>query len=152
VSQAWITTDPISPNSVVQHVRTDNDGAVNLFLGVVRDHNEGKSVSGMHYDVYHEMAERTLREIVAEAEALPGSGDVAAVHRVGELKIGEISVAIAAAAPHRAAAFDACRYVIEEIKKRLPVWKQERYITGETRWLAGEHENAGSREREPHAG
>jgi molybdopterin synthase catalytic subunit len=71
---------------------------------------------------------------------------------VGELKIGEVSVAIAAAAPHRAAAFDACRYVIEEIKRRLPVWKQERYITGETRWLAGEPESTAVREHENYAG
>jgi len=149
--RAWITREPISADSVLGHVRTDADGAINLFLGIVRDHNEGQAVSGMHYDVYFEMAERTLRDIVREAEALPGTGKVAAVHRVGELKIGEASVAIAAAAPHRAQAFAACRYVIEEIKKRLPVWKQERYVTGEQRWLPGaaavdsrtepEHEN-----------
>jgi molybdopterin synthase catalytic subunit len=151
-ARAWITTDPLSADSVLQLVGTDKDGAINVFLGVVRDHNDGQAVSGMHYDVYLEMAERTLRDIVAEAEALPGTGEVAAVHRVGELKIGEASVAIAAAAPHRSAAFEACRYVIEEIKKRLPVWKQERYITGETRWLAGEHASTQAREHEQHAG
>ena len=96
----------------------------------------------MHYDAYIEMAEKTLHAIVAEAEALPGTGRVAAVHRIGELKVGEVSVAIAASAPHRAEAFAACRYVIEEIKKRLPVWKQERYVSGGTQWLPGEVSNA----------
>jgi molybdopterin synthase catalytic subunit len=153
-TRAWITTNPISAESVLSRVGSNADGAVNLFLGVVRDHNEGRAVSGMHYDVYLEMAERTLHEIVVEAEALSGSSQVAAVHRVGELKIGEISVAIAAAAPHRAAAFEACRYVIEEIKKRLPVWKQEHYITGEARWLPGSGVEASTkpREHEQHAG
>jgi molybdopterin synthase catalytic subunit len=141
--KSWITTDPISADSVLMHVGGDADGAINVFLGVVRDHNDGQSVNGMHYDAYVEMAERTLHEIVSEAEALPGTGRVAAVHRIGELKVGEASVAIAASAPHRAEAFAACRYVIEEIKKRLPVWKQERYVTGDTRWLAGEQANAG---------
>ncbi|HEX6063082.1 MAG TPA: molybdenum cofactor biosynthesis protein MoaE, partial [Longimicrobiales bacterium] len=112
-------------------------------LGVVRDHNEGSAVSGMHYDAYPEMAERVLRDIVAEASSQAGVGKVAAVHRIGELRVGEISVAIAASAAHRAAAFAACRHVIEQIKKRLPVWKQERYVDGAERWLAGEVPHAG---------
>ena len=140
--KSWITTAPISADSVLSHVGGDADGAIDLFLGVVRDHNDGREVSGMHYDAYVEMAEKTLHAIVMEAEALPGAGRVAAVHRIGELKVGEVSVAIAASAPHRAEAFAACRYVIEEIKKRLPVWKQERYVSGGTQWLAGEVSNA----------
>jgi molybdopterin synthase catalytic subunit len=125
---------------VLPLVGGSEDGAIDLFLGVVRDHNEGSAVSGMHYDAYVEMAEPTLQAIVTEANALPGVGRVAAVHRIGELAVGDVSVAIAASAPHRAAAFSASRYVIEEIKKRLPVWKQERYLTGELKWLGGERE------------
>ena len=140
---AFITRDPISADVVLQHVGADSDGAINLFLGVVRDHNDGSAVSGMHYDAYVEMAQRTLCDIVAEAEALPGVGRVAAAHRIGELQIGEVSVAIAASAPHRAEAYEASRYVIEQIKKRLPVWKQERYLSGEQKWLDGEVANAG---------
>ena len=151
-ARAWITDQPVSADAVLGLVGGSLDGAVNLFLGVVRDHNDGQPVSGMHYDVYLQMAERTLSDIVAEAEALPGTSKVAAVHRVGELRIGDVSVAIAAAAPHRAEAFAACRYVIEQIKQRLPVWKREHYTSGETRWLAGEHESAGAREHENHAG
>ena len=135
---AWITREPISAESVLPLVGGPSDGAIDLFLGVVRDQNEGAAVSGMHYDAYVEMAETTLREIVEEAAALDGVGKVAAVHRIGELTIGEVSVAIASSAPHRAQAFAATRYVIEEIKKRLPVWKQERYLEGTERWLPGE--------------
>jgi molybdopterin synthase catalytic subunit len=135
---AWITREPISSESVLSLVGGPGDGAIDLFLGVVRDQNEGAAVSGMHYDAYVEMAESTLREIVEEAAALDGVGKVAAVHRIGELTIGEVSVAIASSAPHRAQAFAATRYVIEEIKKRLPVWKQERYLEGTERWLPGE--------------
>lgn len=135
---AWLTPDPISADSVLPLVGGRSDGAIDLFLGVVRDTNEGSAVSGMHYDAYVEMAERVLRAIVEEAEAQPGVGSVAAVHRVGELSVGEVSVAIAASAPHRTEAFAACRYVIEQIKQRLPVWKQERYLAGSERWLAGE--------------
>jgi molybdopterin synthase catalytic subunit len=137
---AWITRDVISADSVLTLVGGPADGAIDVFVGVVRDHNDGAAVSGMHYDAYVEMAERELRAIVAEASALPGVGKVAAVHRVGELAVGDVSVAIAASAPHRAEAFQACRYVIEEIKKRLPVWKREHYRTGEQRWLGSESE------------
>ena len=137
---AWITRDVISADSVLTMVGGSADGAIDVFLGVVRDHNDGAAVTGMHYDAYIEMAEKELVAIVAEANALPGVGKVAAVHRVGELVVGDVSVAIAASAPHRAEAFRACRYVIEEIKKRLPVWKQERYRTGEQRWLGSESE------------
>jgi molybdopterin synthase catalytic subunit len=137
---AWITRDPISVESVLALVGGPADGAIDIFLGVVRDHNDGSAVSGMRYDAYVEMAEQVLRAIVTEAAGLKGVGKVAAVHRIGELEVGEASVAIAASAPHRAEAFAACRYVIEEIKKRLPVWKQERYVTGEEHWLGAEQE------------
>ena len=97
-----------------------------------------------------QIAETMLREIVSEAAGMDGVGKVAAVHRIGELAIGEVSVAIATSAPHRAQAFAATRYVIEEIKKRLPVWKREHYISGENAWLPGErvreHERTGARD------
>lgn len=132
-----ITSDPITAETVLRHVGDDGDGAVCVFLGVVRDHNEGRSVRGVAYSAYREMAERVLAEIAAEAAERAGSDRVAVVHRTGELAVGEASVAIAVSSPHRAEAFDACRYVIEEIKKRLPVWKQERYVDGDEAWLDG---------------
>ena len=132
----WITRDPIGAQSVLRLVGREADGAITLFLGTVRNTNDGRPVTGMRYEAYVEMAEEVLRAIVYEAEQQSG-GRVAAVHRIGELAVGEVSVAIAASTPHRAQSFDACRYVIEEIKKRLPVWKHEHYADGQARWLDG---------------
>ena len=132
-----ITRGPISPDAVLRHVGGPEDGAAILFLGTVRNHNEGAPVSGMTYDAYADMAERVLAEIAAEGAESLGSARLAVVHRVGQLEIGDVSVAIAASSPHRAESFDAARYVIEEIKKRLPVWKKEHYVEGEARWLDG---------------
>lgn len=134
---ADIVEHPIEPTSVLDRVGGDADGAVILFLGVVRNHADGRSVTGLRYDAYLEMAREVLREIVGEVARKMGSTEVATVHRVGELEVGEVSVAIAAASPHRAEAFDASRYVIEEIKKRLPVWKKERYVDGDASWVEG---------------
>lgn len=134
---AWITTDPIGAETVLPLVASDQHGAALLFLGIVRDHNEGRAVSGVHYQAYHEMAECTLREIAAEAVARVQPASIAVVHRIGELAVGDVSLAIAVSTPHRAAAFEACRYAIEELKQRLTVWKQERYTSGDARWLAG---------------
>ena len=143
MTRAWITREPIDAGVVLGLVGSDQDGAAVLFLGVVRDHNEGRAVAGMTYEAYGEMAEKVLAEIAAEAAERAGSDRVAVVHRVGELDVGEPSVAIAVSTPHRAEAFDASRYVIEQIKVRLPVWKQERYREGESRWLEGVQPVAG---------
>lgn len=135
---AWITREPIGPRAVLERVGAPEVGAILLFLGVVRDHNDGAAVNGITYDAYDEMATKVLAEIAGEAAQRLGSDRVAVVHRVGELAIGDVSVAIAASSPHRAESFDATRYVIEEIKKRLPVWKKEHYVESESKWLEGE--------------
>ena len=135
--QAWVTRAAIEPGGVLDRVGADEDGAVVLFLGVVRDHNDGAAVTGVTYDAYEAMATRVLTEIAGEAAERLGTDRIAVVHRVGELGIGDVSVAIAASSPHRAESFDAARYVIEEIKKRLPVWKKEHYVDTEPRWLEG---------------
>ncbi|HEX6559378.1 MAG TPA: molybdenum cofactor biosynthesis protein MoaE [Longimicrobiales bacterium] len=135
--RAWITDEAISAESVRRLVAADEHGATLVFLGTVRDHNEGRAVRGVHYEAYREMAEQVLRAIVAEAAERNHPANIAAVHRLGELSIGDVSIAIAVATPHRAEAFDACRYIIEEVKKRLSVWKQERYASGEKSWLDG---------------
>lgn len=127
----------IDPAEVLSRVGSDEDGAAILFLGVVRDHADGRSVNGMRYDAYLEMAEDVLREIAREAASRLGTDRLAVVHRTGELAVGEVSVAIAVSSPHRAESFDASRYVIEEIKKRLPVWKQEHYADGAAAWVPG---------------
>jgi molybdopterin synthase catalytic subunit len=135
--RAWITTEPIAAESVLAHVGADADGATALFLGVVRDHNDGRPVRGVRYSAYDAMAQQVLSAIAAEATRIAQSDRVAVVHRTGELAVGEASVAIAVSAPHRAPAFDACRHIIEEIKKRLPVWKEELYADGGRAWLEG---------------
>lgn len=129
--------DPIDPAEVLSRVGDDEDGAAVLFLGVVRDHADGRPVRGITYEAYQEMAAPVLGEIATEAAARLGTERLAVVHRVGTLSVGEISVAIAASSPHRAESFDAARYVIEEIKKRLPVWKKEHYADGGDGWVEG---------------
>ena len=133
--RTWITTDVINADSVLPLVAAAENGAAVLFLGIVRNHNEGRAVAGVHYEAYREMAENVLRDIAGEAAARIAPASIAAVHRFGDLKVGEVSIAIAASTPHRAEAFDACRYVIEEVKKRLSVWKQEHYVEGAAAWL-----------------
>lgn len=134
---ARVTADPIDANTVLAHVGTADDGAVLTFLGTVRRQNDGLPVRGLRYDAYTAMAERTLAEIAGEANRRFHPSRIAVVHRTGELEIGEVSVAIAVSTPHRADAFDAVRYIIEELKQRLPVWKKEHYVTGAERWLDG---------------
>jgi molybdopterin synthase catalytic subunit len=137
VIRATIQAEPIAPDAVLADVGSDEDGAVLLFLGVVRNHADGRSVRGMHYDAYTEMATSVLHEIATEAAARLGTDRVSVVHRTGELAIGEVSVAIAVSSPHRSESYEASRYVIEEIKKRLPVWKRERYTDGGDAWVEG---------------
>lgn len=134
---ARVVREPIDTADVLAKVGGTHDGAVLLFLGTVRDHSEGRVVDGVTYEAYEEMARDLLQAIAAEAAEILGTGDVAVLHRVGELDVGEVSVAIAVSSPHRAEAYEASRYVIEEIKKRLPVWKQERYRDGEEAWVRG---------------
>lgn len=135
--RASVQPDPIVPESVLAEVGSDEDGAVLLFLGVVRNHADGRAVGGMHYDAYEAMATPVLREIAREAAAHLGTDRLSVVHRTGDLAIGDVSVAIAVSSPHRAEAYDASRYVIEEIKKRLPVWKKEHYSDGDAAWVEG---------------
>lgn len=136
---AWsdVTADSIDTAGVLARVGDPEDGAVALFLGIVRNHNEARPVAGMDYEGYAEMAREQLATIVEEAAERAGSDRIAAVHRLGTLAVGEVSVAIAASTPHRAEAFDAARHVIEEIKKRLPVWKREHYLDRDAEWLDG---------------
>ncbi|HSK17706.1 MAG TPA: molybdenum cofactor biosynthesis protein MoaE [Longimicrobiales bacterium] len=132
-----VTPDVIDPQSVLERVGSPADGAAVLFLGTVREQNDDRPVSGMRYDAFLEMAGPVLGEIAAEAAMRAGTDRIAVVHRVGELAVGDVSVAIAVSSPHREPAFDAARYIIEQIKQRLPVWKQEHYVAGDARWLEG---------------
>jgi molybdopterin synthase catalytic subunit len=139
-----VTLDPIDPCAMLAGLTTETDGAGILFLGTVRNHNEGREVGHLDYQAYPPMAEATLREIVAEARAKWQTGEMSVIHRYGRLEIGEVSVAIAVASPHRGDAYAASRYIIEELKKRVPIWKREGYLTGEREWLRGNEPQSSS--------
>ncbi|MFC1574994.1 molybdenum cofactor biosynthesis protein MoaE, partial [Gemmatimonadota bacterium] len=127
-------------------LRSEEDGAVLIFLGTVRNHNDGREVTGLEYEAYREMGEKVLGAIAGEAAERFGTDRILVRHRVGRLKVGDVSTAIAVATPHRAEAYEASRYIIEEIKKRLPVWKKEHYTDEEPRWIRG-HEPTGTHGR-----
>ncbi|MYH49387.1 MAG: molybdenum cofactor biosynthesis protein MoaE [Gammaproteobacteria bacterium] len=134
---AEITADPLDPARLLARVGSPEDGAVLLFLGTVRNHADGRSVSGMQYEGYQEMALEVLRRIAEEASERFSTPNLAVTHRLGALEIGEVSVVVAVSSPHRAEAYGASRYVMEEIKRRLPVWKKEFYVEGAAEWVRG---------------
>ena len=112
------------------------DGALCVFTGVVRNHNEGKSVLYLEYEGYEEMVEAIFAEIAAEARTRFGVSRVRIVHRLGRMEIGEASVAVAVSSPHRGEAFEACRFAIDTLKHKAPIWKKEFYEDGSS-WLEG---------------
>ena len=130
-----IVTHPLDAAALTAEVASVANGATVVFVGTVRDVNDGRAVTGMEYTAYLPMAERELRLIVEEAAARFGTSDVVVEHRIGELGLGEASVVIAVAHPHRASAYDASRYVIEALKARVPIWKREWYVDGERAWV-----------------
>jgi molybdopterin synthase catalytic subunit len=146
---AQVTRDPIRPERVLEQVGDAGHGAVLLFLGTVRNHADGRPVSGLRYEAYESMAEEVLLELVQEAAARAGTDRVVAVHRIGELGIGEVSVALAISTPHRAEAFEAARTFMDDLKKRLPVWKHEAYVDGSRDWVDGEEIQPPSDPRSP---
>lgn len=134
---AIVTEDPIDPAQMLGGALTPADGAALLFWGVVRQENDGRAVSRLEYSAYGPMAQREMLRIADEARERFATGAIHVVHRVGRLEIGEASVAIAVASPHRAEAYEASRYVIEQLKQRVPVWKREGYVDGQTEWVPG---------------
>ncbi len=136
-SSASLVRDPIDPAAVLARVGGPRDGAVVLFLGTVRDHHDGRAVRGLTYEAYEEMATAVLHELVQGTLEGLREGSVHAVHRLGPLGIGEVAVAVAVSSPHRGPAFEAARLLMEELKRRLPVWKHEYYAEGDSDWVAG---------------
>ena len=131
-----ITRSRLNPTRLSAAVSSPRRGAVVTFAGVVRSVHAGRRVKGVTYDCFAPLAENELKRIVADAEK-KWPVKVSAAHRIGRLNVGEMSVFIAAASMHRPDAFVACRFGIEEIKRRLPVWKKEHYAKGDGRWLPG---------------
>jgi molybdopterin synthase catalytic subunit len=110
-------------------------GAFASFEGWVRDHNDGRAVDGLRYEAYSALAEKEGTRVLDEALQKFDIVDARCVHRIGDLAIGELAVWVGVSAAHRGAAFDACRYIIDEVKSRVPIWKHERYRDGDTGWL-----------------
>lgn len=131
-----ITTAPLDTEALVRALDTAGVGAVTTFIGLVRDHNLGRRVLHLEYEAYDALALRGLDLIVAEAAGQWPAVRMAIHHRIGRMEIGEASVAIAAASPHRGDAFAAARYAIERIKQIVPIWKHE-YFEGGDVWIEG---------------
>lgn len=130
----YLTETPIDQAALVADLGSAADGAVVSFAGLVRDHHAGQQVIGLHYDCYAPMAEAECARIVSEAATQFGAR-VVVRHRVGALTVGEVAVVVAAAAAHRDAAFAAARWTIDEVKRRVPIWKHEQYADGTTAWV-----------------
>jgi len=132
---ASLVRRPIDPLDLLRRVASPANGAVILFLGAVRQVNEGRSVTGIDYQAYEVMAASELEAIVTECASRFGTDDVAVEHRLGELAVEDVSVAIAVGHGHRDAAYGASRWVIEELKRRVPIWKREHYTDGTREWV-----------------
>jgi molybdopterin synthase catalytic subunit len=130
----FVTAEPIELASLIAAVQAPERGGVASFLGLVRNHHGGRAVLRLDYSAYAPMAEAECARIVAEAEGR-WRVTVALRHRVGSLAVGDVAVAAAAASAHRDEAFAACRYVIEEVKHRVPIWKREYYADGTEVWV-----------------
>lgn len=133
-----ITSNVISPTQSWNLLQNNTQGAIIWFLGNVRDHNEGQKVTAITYEGVPTLGEKTLKTICEECHEKWGRDlDFVVVHRTGTLMVGETSTLIGVASPHRVAAYEASRYIIEQIKLRLPIWKKEHYASGEEAWLRG---------------
>ncbi len=133
-----ITDQILQPEATFQFAKHSGHGAQNFFFGAVREINVGREVVAVEYDAFIPLAEKTLKEISEEAQEKWGQDlKISVRHRIGKLSVGEISVAIGVSSTHRDEAYQASRYIIEEIKHRAPIWKKEYYINGETEWLKG---------------
>jgi molybdopterin synthase catalytic subunit len=134
-----VTRDPLDDatrEELIEEVCRPSDGGIVIFLGVVRDSSRGKQIRYLEYDAYIEMAEQEMSAIAAEVSRRWATDHVAIVHRIGRLEIGECSVMIIVACPHRAEAFAACQYAIDTLKSTVPIWKKEVGLDGEE-WVDG---------------
>jgi molybdopterin synthase catalytic subunit len=132
-----LTRDPVGKSQIAGEVRSDGDGAVATFDGCVRNHSRGRETLYLEYEAYEAMALAKMEEIADHLHQQYAIDRLAIVHRLGRLEIGETSVFIAVSSAHRAAAFDACRYAIDTLKKTVPIWKKEYFADGAV-WADGE--------------
>lgn len=129
-----LTRTPIEIGTLIHAVSEPSRGGIATFLGLVRDHQDGRGVLRLEYSAYETMADAESERIVSEAEGR-WPVRVALLHRLGELAIGDVAIGVAVAAAHRVQAFEACRFVVEEMKQRVPIWKKEFYADGTMAWV-----------------
>lgn len=132
-----LTRTPIDSGNLIAVAKRGEDGAVVVFDGIVRNHSRGRKTLYLDYEAYEQMAQKQMEELAGEARSRFGVRHVTLVHRLGRLAVGETSVLIVAASAHRAAAFDACRWLIDTLKKTVPIWKKETFADGAV-WADGE--------------
>ncbi len=129
-----LSPTPLDPFKLSQNFTAPGAGAFNCFEGRVRDHNDGRSVVAMDYEAYEPLCRAEMEKIFAETRSRFQVIDIKAAHRTGKLKVGELAVWVGVLTAHREEAFAACRHIVDELKKRLPVWKKEYYADGGSRW------------------
>jgi molybdopterin synthase catalytic subunit len=130
-----LTQEPIDYFALTECVRLPNCGAVVTFLGTVRDLTGDQVTVALDYEAYPPMAEKKIAEIIEDARSKWPIGKIGVVHRLGYLTVGEISVGVAVSSPHRAEAFEACRYIMDRFKELVPIWKKENWADGKTEWV-----------------
>ena len=136
-SRASITHEKIDTQAVLEKIKRPEDGAAVVFEGVVRNHSRGRRTLFLEYEAYEDMAPKEMESLISQALAQFQIRDAAIIHRLGKLEIGETSVLIVVASAHRAAAFDACRWLIDTLKRTVPIWKKEHFEDGAV-WSDGE--------------
>jgi molybdopterin synthase catalytic subunit len=129
--------DTIDQLKILEELKDNSSGAVVFFTGIVRDHNSKEKVEGIFYEAYEEMVDEILKKIENEVFKNWNIKKFIAIHRIGYLKVGEISVIVGVSSEHRKEAFEACSYGIDNIKKRCPIWKKEKMESGESEWVKG---------------
>lgn len=134
-----VSKEAIDVAAAKKSVADNSCGALVVFEGWIRDYNEGQEVKRLEYEVYRPVAEKEGARIIDEAVERFGVSHAICIHREGLLELGEIAVIVCVSSPHRGEAFDACRYIIDETKTRLPIWKKEHYVSGISEWVNCEH-------------
>lgn len=130
-----LTSGPIDSQALVDRVTTPSCGAICLFLGTVREFTQDKQTTRLVYEAYPEMALKEMRAILEEAAARWPIPRLGVIHRLGPMALGEVSIALAVATPHRGESFEACRWIMDTLKERVPIWKQEHWSDGSTEWV-----------------
>jgi molybdopterin synthase catalytic subunit len=133
--RAGVVEREIIAESLTREVAGSENGAIALFLGTVRASNEGRPVTGIEYSAYREMAATEMTAILGEAHRRHEFSSAVVEHRIGTLEVGEASIGVAVSSPHRRAALDALDYIVEEVKRRAPIWKLEHYEDGTRQWV-----------------